>query len=328
MNELQKPVLLHSKSSYYSDRRLFLGIPNIPENATWSQDGVTVAGGYGMSSVTNALNFPMGVAVDDDQTIVIADSMNDRIVEWKMGATNGQVVAGGNGLGTQLDRLYGPIDVLIDKEMDSLIICEANNRRVVQWSRRSGTKEGELLIGNIHCCGLAMDDQRYLYIVDEGKYEVRRYKMGDKNGTVVAGGNGKGDDMNQLGGPTFIFVDQNYSIYISDQENDRVMKWNKDATEGIVVAGGQGRGNTLTKMNLPEGLFVDTLGTLYVVDRGNARVMRWPQGAKQGTVIVGGNGWGLGANQLRNPNGLSFDRRGNLYVADHMNHRVQRFTIN
>ncbi|CAF4254242.1 unnamed protein product, partial [Rotaria sordida] len=115
-----------------------------------------------------------------------------------MGDTNGQVVAGGNGEGNRLDQLNDPSDVLIDKETDSLIICDSGNRRVVPWSRRSGTTQGEIFINNIDPYGLAMDDQRYLYISDYEKHEVRRYQIGDKNGTLVAGGNGKGAGLNQL----------------------------------------------------------------------------------------------------------------------------------
>ncbi|CAF1400014.1 unnamed protein product [Rotaria sordida] len=244
-----------------------------------------------------------------------------------MGDKNGQVVAGGNGKGNRLDQLNYPTDVLIDKETDSLIICDWGNRRVVRWSRRSGINQGEILIDNIGCWGLAMDDQRYLYISDPGKDEVKRYQIGDKNGTLVAGGNGKGADLNQLNEPTYIFVDQQQTVYVSDNNNHRVMKWNKGAKEGIVVAGGQSFGEALTQLSYPRGLFVNTLGTIYVADSLNHRVMRWPKGAKQGTVIVGGNGSGEEENQLNYPMGLSFDRHGNLYVVDQWNNRVQRFSI-
>ncbi|CAF1318530.1 unnamed protein product, partial [Rotaria magnacalcarata] len=88
-------------------------------------------------------------------------------MQWKNGdTTNGQVVAGGNGAGRGLHQLYLPTDVVIDKETDSLIICDENNRRVVRWSRRSGTTQGEILIDKIACWGLAMDEQRYLYVSD------------------------------------------------------------------------------------------------------------------------------------------------------------------
>ncbi|CAF2125042.1 unnamed protein product, partial [Rotaria magnacalcarata] len=261
---------------------------NIPANAKWAQNGVTIAGGHGSGGAANKLSYPHGLFVDDDQTVVIADYLNNRIIQWENGG----------------------------------------NRRVVRLSRRSGTTQGEILIDNIRCHGLAMDEQRYLYVSDVAKVEVRRYQFGEKNGTLVAGGNGKGDGLNQLNSPGYLFVDRDHSVYVSDYYNNRVMKWKKGATEGIVVAGGQCQGNALTQLNSPNGLFADTVGTLYVADTLNHRVMRWTQGdKKQGAVIVGGNGQGAGVNQFNTPVGLSFDRHGNLYVTDMRNNRVQRFSI-
>ncbi|CAF3423076.1 unnamed protein product [Rotaria socialis] len=302
---------------------------NIPANAKWTQNAVTIAGGHGQGNATNQLNWPYDLLVDDDQTVIIADYGNHRIMQWKNGdTTNAQVVAGGKGAGNGLNQLYRPTDVLIDKGTDSLLICDWGNRRVVRWSRRSGATKSEILIDNIDCWGLAMDDQKYLYVSDVGKHEVRRYQLGDQNGTLVAGGNGQRDGLNQLNYPTYLFVDRQQNVYVSDFYNHRVMKWNKGAKEGIVIAGGQGQGNALTQLYYPLGIFIDTLGTLYVADSGNHCVMRWTQGdKKQGAVIVGGNGSGAGANQLDGPRGLSFDRHGNLYVVDYNNHRVQRFSI-
>ncbi|CAF2053379.1 unnamed protein product [Rotaria magnacalcarata] len=303
-------------------------ISNIPANATWTQNGVTVAGGYGNGNATNQLNHPFSLFVDDDQTVVIADCANHRIIQWKKDdLTNGQIVAGGKGKGNGLHQLNEPTDVLIDKKTNSFIICDRWNQRVVRWSRRSGITQGEILIDNVSCFGLAMDDQRYIYVSDTKKHEVRRYELGEKNGTLVAGGNGEGADLNQLNEPRYLFVDRQQNVYVSDRNNHRVMKWIKGATEGIVVAGGQGQGDALTQLNSPNGLFVDTLGTLYVADSWNRRVMGWSQGAKRGAVIGNGNGKGTGSNQFYGPVCLTFDRHGNLYVVDHNNHRVQRFSI-
>ncbi|CAF3163147.1 unnamed protein product [Rotaria socialis] len=188
---------------------MFSLLVNIPANAKWAQNGVTIAGGNEYGDATNQLNFPFALFVDDDQTVIIADFGNHRIMQWKNGdTTNGQVVAGGNGEGNGLHQLNRPTDVLIDKETDSLIIGDQRNGRVVRWSRRSGTTQGEILIDNISCWGLAMDEQRYLYVSDTEKGEVRRYQLGEKNGTLVAGGNGKWDGLNQLNEPTYLFVDR------------------------------------------------------------------------------------------------------------------------
>ena len=307
---------------------VFIVVFPLPDNATWSQSGTTVAGGNGRGSAINQLCYPRGLNIDDDnQSIVIADTFNHRIVEWKMGAMNGTVIAGGQGGGSRLDQLSYPTSVLIDKENKSLLIADQANQRVLRWSRRQGTTQGEVIVDNIHCWDLAMDHQRYLYVSDTMNHDVRRYAIGDKNGTVVAGGNGKGNQLNQFDTPTNLFIDDQEAVYVSDHSNHRVMKWNKGASQGIVVAGGQGPGNATTQFHYPLGIFVDTSGTLYVADSDNHRVMRLPKGAAQGTVIAGGNGKGNGTNQFNRPEDLSFDHQGKLYVADWGNDRVQRFDI-
>ena len=169
----------------------------ISTNARWSQNGVTVAGGNGRGNAINQLHFPGGLDIDDDnQSIVIADFGNHRIVERKMGASHGKVIAGGQGYGNRLDQLYYPTDVLVGKETNSLFIADRANVRVVRWSRRQETVQDEVIVDSISCTGLAMDDQRYLYVSDVVKDEVRRYTIGDKNGIVVAGGNGQGNQLN------------------------------------------------------------------------------------------------------------------------------------
>ncbi|CAF4609604.1 unnamed protein product, partial [Rotaria socialis] len=177
---------------------------------------MTVAGGHGQGDAASQLYGPHGLSVDDDQTVVIADYVNHRITQWKKGTTtNGQVVAGGNDQGSGLNQLNWPRHVLIDKETDSLIICDSGNKRVVRWSRRSGTKQGEILIDKIDCYGLAMDDQAYLYVSNAQKHEARLYQLSEKNGILVAGGNGQGTGTNQLNNPHYLCIDPQQNVYVS-----------------------------------------------------------------------------------------------------------------
>ena len=300
----------------------------LPVNGTWSQNGVTVAGGNGRGNAVNQLNRPHGLDIDgDNESIVIADRWNHRIVEWKIGAIDGKVIAGGQGPGNRLDQLNHPVDVLIDKETNSLFIADYINRRVVRWSRSQNTTHGEVIIEDIDIWGLAIDHQRHLYVSDSVEDEVRRYTIGGQGGCLIAGGNERGNRLNQLNFPTYLFVDEERAVYVSDSLNHRVMKWSRGAHQGIVVAGGQGQGSALTQLNFPEGLLVDTSGTIYVADVLNNRLIRWRNGTQQGTIIVGGNGEGNATNQLNSPRDFFFDRQFNLYVTDFNNHRVQRFNI-
>jgi hypothetical protein len=140
-----------------------------------------------------------------------------------VGATSGKVVGGGNGHGNESRQLNSPYDVIVDKQRDSLFICDRENRRVVRWSRRNVT-HGETIISNIACRGLTMDENRSLYVNDGGKDEVRRYGMGDTEGTLVVRGNERGNRFSQLSSPAYVFVDRNHSVYVSDRA-PRGMGW-------------------------------------------------------------------------------------------------------
>jgi sugar lactone lactonase YvrE len=126
-------------------------------DVTSKLNATIVAGGNGPGKATDQLARPCGLFVDDDdQTIVIADCANDRIVQWKIGDRNGKIVAGGKGYGSRLDQVELPTAVIIDKDSDSLIISEGGIGRIVRWARRSGTKHGEILIDKIQAFGLTM----------------------------------------------------------------------------------------------------------------------------------------------------------------------------
>jgi DNA-binding beta-propeller fold protein YncE len=299
--------------------------PPIVTNKKWKQHGVTVAGGNKQGIQLNQLSHPHGIYVDDDnQSIYIADYSNHRIVKWKSDAKIGEIVAGGRKAGNGTDQLEEPTDVLVDRRTDSLIICDYGNRRVMQWSRRNG-RNGQQIISDISCFGLAIDYNGDLYVSDEMNHEVKRWGRGETSGTIVAGGHEKGNQLNQLNGPTYLFVDTDQSVYVSDRYNHRVMKWMKGAEEGIIVAGGHGEGNSLNQLSYPYGVTVDHSGNVYVADYRNYRIMCWSKGSNQGRVIVGGNGKGQQSNQLSNPYGLSCNRQDQLYVADSGNDRVQKF---
>ncbi|CAF1388771.1 unnamed protein product [Adineta steineri] len=328
LTEITEQLNNSSNISMQQNRQLIINDISIislekkPTWDKWKQNAITVTGGNGKGQSLNQLNRPAGIFRDANKNIFIADYDNHRIVEWKYNAKEGQIIAGGNKQGNGIDQLNHPTDVIVDQQNHSTIIADRGNRRVIQWLNQ----KQQILIDNIDCYGLAMDKHGFLYVSEYKKNEVRRWKMGEYNneGIVVAGGHGKGNQLNQLSSPTFIFVDEHLSVYVSEFYNHRVMKWRKDAKEGRIVAGGNGEGKKLNQLHHPHGIIVDDLGRIYVADCDNDRVMRWCEGKEEGEIVVGGNGLG---NQLNYPRGLSFDDEGNLYVADSWNHRIQKFEI-
>ncbi|CAF1402134.1 unnamed protein product [Adineta steineri] len=290
----------------------------------YQQFGINLAGGNGYGQKLNQLSDPHGMFIDNDQSIYIADTFNHRIVKWKLNSNEGQIIAGGNGYGNQNNQLSCPTNIIFDKENNSFIIADNGNKRVIRYFDQN-QEYRLIIISNINCWGLTMDRNGFIYVSDWKNHEVRRWKQGDENGELVAGGNGQGNHLNQLNYPSFMFIDEDNSLYISDSENHRVMKWRKNAKEGIIVAGGNGKGYSLKQLSSPYEVIVDHLGQIYVADGGNNRVMRWCEGDEEGEIVVGGNGKGKQPNQLNCPMGLSFDNNENLYVVDHGNQRIQKY---
>ncbi|CAF3353700.1 unnamed protein product [Rotaria socialis] len=333
LNELKQKLIqlteeLHEARNIFIEENatLFINKINLIDRSNMKRKefGTDIAEGNELRS----LKSPSSIFIDndDDKTIYIVDSENDRIIKWKLNENDNKTLAGGNGKGKQMNQLIYPKDVIIDRENDSFIISDYGNKRIMKWPRQN-SGNGQIIISNINCYGLAIDKYGFIYVSDCEKHEIRKWKIGDQNGKLVAGGNGKGENLNQLNHPSFIFVDNDCSLYISDCANHRVMKWLKYAKQGIIVAGGNREGNSFKQLSDPQGIIVDQFNQIYVADRGNNRVMCWLEGAKKGSIVVGGNGYGNESNQLFYPMGLSFDQQRNLYVADSVNNRIQKFEI-
>ncbi|CAF4201602.1 unnamed protein product, partial [Rotaria magnacalcarata] len=98
---------------------------------------------------------------------------------------------------------------------------------------------------------------------------------GEKQGTVVAGGQGEGNGLTQLPCPLGLVVDQLGTIYVIGDGNHRIMRWSKGVTQVSVIVGGNGRGGQSNQFNQPIGLAFNRNGNLYVVGFGNRRVQKF-----------------------------------------------------
>ncbi|CAF4563502.1 unnamed protein product, partial [Rotaria sp. Silwood2] len=265
-------------------------------NATWAQNGQTVAGGNGSGSGFSQLNGPFGLFVDENQTIYVADRYNDRIMKWKRGASSGQLVAGGKRQGTRDDQLYYPIDVVVDQN-ETMYICDYNNRRVQKWSRDA--QSGQTIIRNIAAFGIARDNEGSLYVSDWSENIVKKWRVGETIGKVI---------ISELNRPCLLFVNFNQSVIVADQWNNRIIQVNIGSTQSSIVAGIGSSGRDKNQLNLPLSVTVDHLAT-------------------SGDVIIGGRGEGSRSDQFSEPTDLSFDSDGNLYVVDSGNDRILKYPI-
>ncbi|CAF1104339.1 unnamed protein product [Adineta steineri] len=134
---------------------------------------------------------------------------------------------------------------------------------------------------------------------------------------TVAGGNRKGDQLNQLCDPHGMFIDNDKSIYIADCSNQRIMKWKLNSTEGQIIAGGNGEGNQNNQLNGPTDIIFDKENNSFIIsDMYNTRVVRYfdQNQTKQKVFISNIYCWSL-----------TIDKDGFIYVSDYYNQEVRRW---
>ncbi|CAF0743691.1 unnamed protein product [Adineta steineri] len=149
----------------------------------------TVAGGNGRGQELNQLSRPYGIFIDNDKSIYIADCENQRIVRWNLNSNKGEITAGGNESGNESNQLNVPTDIIFDKENNSFIIADNGNKRVIRYFDQN-QEYRLIIISNIHCYGLTIVKNGFIYVSDIANHEVRRWKQGDKKGKLIDGGNG------------------------------------------------------------------------------------------------------------------------------------------
>ena len=298
---VSRPDLLYvSERANHRIQKLVMGIPN----------GTTVIGlSNGTASATPmGLTDPVGIKVDENGNIYVADRNNHRIQFLSAGSLSCQTVAGSTG---EISKFFGV-------------------RTVIQYTHVfvgvSGNSNS--LLNAPH--DIALDSTTgTLYVADFRNHRVMRYLSGASSGTPVAGNNGAGTNRTQLALPASIYFDsKTNSLFIVNNDANNVVQWVLGDTSGTVVIGNTNGtlGNSSTELYYPRGITLDPMGNVYVADTVNHRIQFFLNGQQDGITIAGQTGSpGNAQNKLYNPSNVVLDSQLNFYVADTDNHRIQKF---
>jgi sugar lactone lactonase YvrE len=294
------------------------------------------------------LKEPMGVAIDRDGHVVIADAKNHAVVviakssgryygmDMTRGATytivgSGQPGFAGDGETLSAAVLKMPNGVTADAD-GNLFICDTQNHRVRLIPHRDGRLFGRAVVAN------------------------RIYTIAG-NGTAGFGGDAGPATSAMLHQPSACVIDAQGHIWFSDTKNHRIRVVARQdgmiagqpvAAGDIVTAVGNGVGAlagdagpaTLASCNSPTGLAFDQQSRLYIADSGNhcIRIVPHTDGPLFGHPLVGGSIYTVSGNgtagfagdagpadlaQLKSPDGVAIDASGSLIVADTANNRIR-----
>ena len=155
-----------------------------------------------------------------------------------------------------------------------------------------------------------------------------KYLFNASSGTVVAGGNGAGNNINQLNLPfCFAFDSSSNSFLISNYGAHNVVRWVLGAGSWTLVAGVTGsNGLSSTKLDGPLSVTLDYMQNMYVADSNNHRIQLFLAGQSNASTIAGVTGSaGNASNKFNQPYWAILDDQLNLFVADTFNYRIQRF---
>jgi sugar lactone lactonase YvrE len=264
--------------------------------------------GDGVLATAAPIFLPMGVAVDAEGNLYLADSNNDRIrrVDGQTGlittvAGNGTAGYAGDG-GLAVAAMIGNPGGLALDGAGNLYFADSNNDAIRRIDAFSGIittvaglpqmngyagDQGPATAARLSKPeGLALDAAGDIYIADTGNHAIREVSATTGKIRTVAGTGAPGYNGDhilainaQLDGPWSLSVGPDGSLYIADTTNQRVRLLTAATGMITTIAGtgiqgdaGDGAAAALALLNAPAAVLLDPAGNLYIADSGNNRI--------------------------------------------------------
>jgi sugar lactone lactonase YvrE len=221
---------------------------------------------------------PAGVAVDGSGNLYVADTNNNRVLEY----TNPFAACKG-----VFPCVGGAANEVLGQD-GSFTTPDCNN----------GGVSANSLCDPV---GVAVDGSGHLYVVDSNNSRVLEYNtpltnttadgVFGQDGSFTTAGCNKVSD-NSLCYPVGVAVDGSGNLWVADQGNSRVLEYNTPLTnttantvfgqDGSFTTAGcnhdtSGGNSTAIDLCSPEGVALDGAGNLYVADTENNRALEYNQ---------------------------------------------------
>jgi uncharacterized protein (TIGR03437 family) len=280
----------------------------------------------------NSLSGPSDVKVDQSGNVVVADTANNRALEFPPNAKSASRVWGQSDFASNGPNQIKPASIDFPYQMAidyssapfALYVSDTANNRVLVWKDSVHFRNGDpadLVVGQPNLrTGVANVDT-------QGSPNPSRTSLSAPAGIAVNPNDG--------------------TLYVADSGNNRVLRYPRPVNQSgrispDVVIGQLDFNSSLSaavnasSLNGPGGLAVGPNGDLFVADSGNNRVLEFPVGAGNGAAAIRVFGQPsmtasvkpsqVSPQTLAAPQGIVVDQASNLYVADAGANRVLIFS--
>ncbi|MFN0102864.1 MAG: BACON domain-containing protein [Bryobacteraceae bacterium] len=312
-------------------------------------------------AATSAGLYPLAIAVDSSNAILIADSTNFRVRKVDADGTISTIAGVGtrefSGEGRQArEASLTPTAIHVDRE-GRILIADTENYRVYRigtdgilrtlagsgQSGLSGDGGPAIAATTKAIFALTTDAEGNVLLADTNNYRIRRITPAGIISTIAGGGTKPVTTAPvsaltaDIGFPNSVAVDPLGRIYIADVESQIILLLSADGSVVSRIAGnGQfksvkpGTPAPLVNMTEPSGVAIGADGSVYYVELQGHRVAKIdPRG---GVTVIAGNGVGSCCADsgpaidglVSNPNSLAFAPDGALIVVDGGSQKIRR----
>ena len=279
-------VAVDSNGNFYVADRLNNLIRKItPSGAVSTLAGSSWGFADGQGSAAQFKN-PVGVAVDSNGNVYVADTDNHRI--RKITPAGVVTTLAGDGNASFLDgqgsatRFNYPHGVAVDSGGNVYVADKNNNRiRKITSTGAVSTLAGSATSGSLDGTGsaaqfnqpfgVAVDSSGNVYVAEWVGRKVRKITSSGVVSTLA-----------ETGGLMGITLDSNGNIYVADTLNNQISKITPSGTVSVLAGSGTVGyldGSVLSsQFNHPIGVAVDSGGNVYVADKGNNKIRKITDG--------------------------------------------------
>ncbi|HET8861917.1 MAG TPA: hypothetical protein VFM94_01545 [Solirubrobacterales bacterium] len=275
-----------------------------------------VLSSYGTAGTgTGQLQRPMGIAVDGNSNIWVADRENNRIVKFDE-AGNFLMQFGTTGTGN--GQFKDPRGIAISSN-GTIWVSEVGNKRVQAFNSQGEFIRSFTYTSFIEPYGLATGPGGILWVADPAAHRV--FEFNETGGFIrkAYGSPTNPTGETEIDAPVGLATDSQGNVWVADNGASRVTEFDANG-KYVFQFGSTGTGNG--QLQNPVNIAVAASGNLFVTDGTNNRVQEFqPSGA----YLRQFGSTGSGSGQLKEPRGIAVAAENKVLVIDAGNRRIARW---